>query len=93
MLLHRQKCVSFCRSTSRLGPGRQAAVLSIFPRTPPGAIRGHAGLRWPRGCFFAFLDFAHQDSARQLIPKLNRIVACGNEGHPRFHHGRYGCRI
>ena len=60
--------------------GDKALLLSIFAEdaawcdpvgTPP--FVGHEGVS-------AFWDFAHQDSARQLIPKVNRIVACGNEG-------------
>ena len=32
------------------------------------------------GSIGQFWDFAHQDSSRQIVPKINRIVVCGNEG-------------
>ncbi len=38
---------------------------------------GHAGIG-------RFWDFAHQDPERQLIPKLEEIRACANEGILRF---------
>lgn len=37
------------------------------------AFIGHEGIT-------AFWDFAHQDSTRQLTPKVNRMAVCGNEG-------------
>jgi steroid delta-isomerase len=39
--------------------------------TPP--FRGHEGVG-------RFWDFAHRDSTVQMTPKLDRIVACANEG-------------
>lgn len=60
--------------------GNKAQLLSIFAEdavwtdpvgTPP--FIGHQGVS-------AFWDFAHQDSSRQLTPRVNRVVACGNEG-------------
>ncbi|MDR3415893.1 MAG: SgcJ/EcaC family oxidoreductase [Nevskia sp.] len=60
--------------------GDKPLLLSLFAEdavwtdpvgTPP--FQGHAGIG-------AFWDFAHQDSARQLMPRVNRVVACGNEG-------------
>jgi steroid delta-isomerase len=60
--------------------GDKQLLLSIFAEDavwcdPVGtpAFVGHQGVA-------AFWDFAHQDSARQLTPKVNRIVACANEG-------------
>ena len=60
--------------------GDKPLLLSIFAEDavwcdPAGtpAFTGHQGVS-------AFWDFAHQDSARQLSPKVHRIVACGNEG-------------
>ena len=60
--------------------GDKQLLLSIFAEDavwcdPVGtpAFVGHKGVA-------AFWDFAHQDSARQLTPKVNRIVACANEG-------------
>jgi steroid Delta-isomerase len=37
------------------------------------AFIGHEGIS-------AFWEFAHQDSKRELCPKVNRMAACGNEG-------------
>jgi steroid Delta-isomerase len=60
--------------------GDKELLLSVFAEdavwndpvgTPP--FIGHAGVG-------AFWDFAHQGPPRQLIPKVNRIVACANEG-------------
>jgi steroid delta-isomerase len=60
--------------------GDKALILSLFAAdavwndpvgTPP--FSGHAGVS-------AFWDFAHTDAQRQLIPKVNRIVCCANEG-------------
>ena len=60
--------------------GDKQLLLSIFAEDavwcdPVGtpAFVGHQGVA-------AFWDFAHQDSARQLTPRVNRIVACANEG-------------
>jgi len=60
--------------------GDKQLLLSIFAEDaawcdPVGtpAFIGHAGIA-------AFWDFAHQDSARELTPVVNRIVACANEG-------------
>ena len=60
--------------------GDKQLLLSVFAEDavwcdPVGtpAFIGHQGVA-------AFWDFAHQDSARQLTPKVNRIVACANEG-------------
>jgi steroid Delta-isomerase len=39
--------------------------------TPP--FKGHEGVG-------RFWDFAHRDSTVQMTPKLDRIVACANEG-------------
>jgi len=79
MAVTRQKCVSFCRSTSRLGQGRQAALLSIFAEDAAWCDPvGHAGLRWPE--VFPRLGFRPPGQCTPADPKLNRIVACGNEG-------------
>jgi steroid Delta-isomerase len=60
--------------------GDKQLLLSLFAEdavwtdpvgTPP--FVGHTGVA-------AFWDFAHQDASRQLLPKVNRIVACANEG-------------
>lgn len=60
--------------------GDKALLLSLFAEdavwsdpvgTPP--FVGHAGIA-------AFWDFAHADTSRQLSPKVNRIIACANEG-------------
>ena len=59
--------------------GDKQLLLSIFAEDavwcdPVGtpAFVGHQGIA-------AFWDFAHQDSARELTPEVNRIVVCANE--------------
>jgi steroid Delta-isomerase len=59
--------------------GDRQLLLSIFAEDatwydPVGtpAFVGHKGVA-------AFWDFAHQDSARELTPEVNRIVVCANE--------------
>jgi len=59
--------------------GDRQLLLSIFAEDaswcdPVGtpAFTGHRGIA-------AFWDFAHQDSARQMTPEVNRIVVCANE--------------
>jgi len=60
--------------------GDKQLLLSVFAEDavwcdPVGtpAFVGHKGIA-------AFWDFAHQDSARELTPQVNRIVVCANEG-------------
>jgi steroid delta-isomerase len=55
-------------------------LLSIFAKDaswsdPVGtpAFIGHEGIT-------AFWNFAHQDTTRQMSPKVNRMAVCGNEG-------------
>ncbi len=62
----------------------RALLLSLFAadatwEDPVGtpAFVGHEGVG-------RFWDFAHQDSSRQLSPKPEQIIACGNEGILRF---------
>src|SRR5579859_8013939 len=59
--------------------GDKQLLLSIFAEDatwcdPVGTPEfvGHMGIA-------AFWDFAHQDSARELTPEVNRIVVCANE--------------
>jgi steroid Delta-isomerase len=64
--------------------GDRSLLLSLFAEdclwydpvgTPP--FRGHDGV-------LRFWDFAHQDSSRRLEPKVQRIIACANEGILHF---------
>ena len=64
--------------------GDRALLLSLFASdcewsdpvgTPP--FKGHDGVA-------RFWDFAHQDTGRQLVPKIHRIVVCANEGIVHF---------
>jgi steroid Delta-isomerase len=64
--------------------GDKALVLSLFAAdcvwndpvgTPP--FQGLDGVS-------RFWDFAHQDAGRQLHPRLERIIACANEGILHF---------
>jgi steroid delta-isomerase len=59
--------------------GDRQLLLSIFAEDarwcdPVGtpAFVGHEGIA-------TFWDFAHQDSAREMTPEINRIVVCANE--------------
>ena len=59
--------------------GDRQLLLSIFAEDaiwcdPVGtpAFVGHKGVA-------AFWDFAHQDSTREMVPEVNRIVVCANE--------------
>ena len=64
--------------------GDKALLLSVFaedasfcdPAGTPEFI-GHEGIG-------RFWDFAHQDGGREMIPRLEEIRACGNEGILRF---------
>jgi steroid delta-isomerase len=62
----------------------KALLLSLFAEdailedpvgTPP--FRGHAGIG-------KFWDFALSDKSRQIMPRLEEIRACGNQGILRF---------
>lgn len=64
--------------------GDKSLVLSLFAEdclwndpvgTPP--FQGLEGVG-------RFWDFAHQDASRQLEPRLERIIACANEGILHF---------
>ena len=59
-------------------------LLSLFAEDavwedPVGAppFVGHEGVG-------RFWDFAHQDASRQMVPRPEQIIACGNEGILRF---------
>ena len=64
--------------------GDRDLVLSVFAAdclwndpvgTPP--FKGHAGVGH-------FWDFAHQDGTRRLTPRVQRVIACANEGILHF---------